>query len=425
MSRERSGRRFGRSIVGFAFALLASWSFAATPSPLPKAGANGNAAALAATARAPGPAAKAVRIGYVELEPDARYDPLRLKFRGLAQPLGRPFAGAEVALREARFVGDALGASFALERVAGADAKALLAAIDTLHKDGVRFFLIDAPGAIVAELSQAVRGRELLLFNVSAPDDALRQEQCQANLLHTLPNHAMSADALTQFLVSKKWRSVLLLEGPRADDRLIAAAFERAAKRFGLKIVETKKFVLSNDPRQREQGSVALLTAGADHDVVFVADSDGEFARSVPYRSVRARPVVGAEGLAALGWHWSWERHGAPQLNARLEKQAGRQMSDPDWAAWVAVKAIVEAVVRTQNAPFAQLRDYIRGDEITIDGFKGNRLGFRPWDNQLRQPMLLATHNAVVERAPLAGFLHPANNMDTLGFDRRDSRCAF
>jgi ABC transporter substrate binding protein (PQQ-dependent alcohol dehydrogenase system) len=89
------------------------------------------------------------------------------------------------------------------------------------------------------------------------------------------------------------------------------------------------------------------------------------------------------------------------------------------------VKTIVEAVVRTQNAPFAQLAKYLRGDEITIDGFKGNRLGFRPWDNQLRQPMLLATHNAIVERAPIAGFLHQTNNLDTLGFDQRDSRCAF
>ena len=61
--------------------------------------------------------------------------------------------------------------------------------------------------------------------------------------------------------------------------------------------------------------------------------------------------------------------------------------------------------------------------EITIDGFKGNRLYFRDWDRQLRQPLLIATHNAVIERAPLQGFLHQTNNMDTLGFDRRDSRC--
>ncbi|NMG29002.1 amino acid ABC transporter substrate-binding protein, partial [Aromatoleum evansii] len=83
------------------------------------------------------------------------------------------------------------------------------------------------------------------------------------------------------------------------------------------------------------------------------------------------------------------------------------------------------AVVRTQNAPFATVAKYLKGEEITLDGFKGNRLGFRPWDNQLRQPVLLATHNAVIERAPIAGFLHPTNNLDTLGFDQRDSRCAF
>ena len=419
---SRRARRVGRALA-FVLGPIVSLSFAAAPVPPAKLPAATNGPA--ATARPASPAASPIRIGYLEIEPDTRYDELRLHFRGLAQPFGRPFAGAEVALREARFVGGAIGVGFALERVAGADAKALLAALERLHQDGVRFFVIDAPGAVVAELSKAARGRELLLFNVSAADDALRQEQCQPNLLHTMPNHAMSADALAQFLVSKKWRSVLLLEGPRADDRLIAAAFERSAKRFGLKIVETKKFVLSNDPRQREQGNVALLSAGAEHDVVFVADSDGEFARGVPYRTVRARPVVGSEGLVAAGWHWAWERHGAPQLNARLEKQAGRQMAAADWAAWIAVKTVVEAVVRTHNAPFAQLVSYIRGDEITIDGFKGNRLGFRPWDNQLRQPMLLATHNAVIERAPIAGFLHATNNMDTLGFDQRDSRCAF
>jgi ABC transporter substrate binding protein (PQQ-dependent alcohol dehydrogenase system) len=217
----------------------------------------------------------------------------------------------------------------------------------------------------------------------------------------------------------------LLLEGPRPEDRLLADSFERAAKRFGLKIIERRPFVLSNDPRQRDQGNVALLSAGADHDVVFVADSDGEFGRGVPYRTVRPRPVVGSEGLVATGWHWSWERHGAPQLSGRLEKHAGRRMAEPDWAAWMAVKAVVEAVVRTQNAPFATLVKYLKGDEITLDGFKGNRLGFRSWDNQLRQPILLATHNAIIERAPIAGFLHPSNNMDTLGFDQRESRCAF
>ncbi|MBL8445089.1 MAG: ABC transporter substrate-binding protein [Zoogloeaceae bacterium] len=368
-------------------------------------------------------AAETIRFGFLELAKDARFDEKRLFFRTLSRPLGDPFAGAEVAMREARFVGQALGVSFALERLRGKDAAELLTQLDKLAAEGVRYFLVNAPASVVTELAQAAKGRELLLFNVSAADDVLRQEQCQANLYHTLPNHSMQSDAMAQFLVANKWRDVLLLEGPLPDDKLIAAAFEASAKRFGLKIVAKRSFVLSNDPRQREQGNVGLLTTGSDYDVVYVADSDGEFARGVPYQTVRPRPVVGSEGLVAEAWHWAWERHGAPQLSGRLEKQAGRRMASMDWAAWVAVKAVVESVVRTNNADFATVVAYLGGDEITIDGFKGNRLDFRPWDRQLRQPILLATHNRVVERAPIAGFLHQTNNMDTLGFDQRDSRC--
>ena len=368
-------------------------------------------------------AAEVIRFGYLELNEDSRYDERKAFFRTLSRPLGEPFAGAEVALRESRFVGQAIGVSFDIVRARGADAPALLAELEKLHAEGVRHFLVDAPGKVVAELAAATRGRELLLFNVSAPDDALRQAQCQAHLYHTIPNHGMQADALAQFLVAKKWRNVLLLQGPRDEDKLIGAAFENSARRFGLKIVDKKDFVLSNDPRQRELGNVGLLTAGGDYDVVFVADSDGEFARSVPYDTVRPRPVVGAEGLVAEAWHWAWPRHGAPQLTSRFEKQAGRHMGSADWAAWVAVKAVVEAVVRTGNASFDKRVAYLGGEEITIDGFKGNRLYFRDWDRQLRQPILIATHNAVIERAPLQGFLHQTNNMDTLGFDRRDSRC--
>lgn len=369
--------------------------------------------------------AATLRIGYLETENDTRYDDARIYFRNLMQPLGLPYSGAEVALRESRFAGQAIGMEFSLERVKRPDGKGLLESIMKLHKEGVRFFLIDATGPVVAEVAKATRGKDLLLFNVSAPEDALRQEQCQAHLLHTFPNYAMTSDALAQFLVSKKWQTVLLLEGPLVEDKLLAGAFVNSAKRFGLKIVDRRQFVLSNDPRQRDQGNVALLSAGAEYDAVFVADSDGEFARSVSYRTVRARPVVGSEGLVGMAWHWSWDRYGASQLNGRLGKLTGRRMAGSDWAAWMAVKAIVEAVVRTHSAAFPKLVTFLKSEEITLDGFKGSRLGFRPWDNQLRQPILLATHNAVIEKAPIAGFLHQVNNMDTLGFDKRDSRCTF
>ena len=281
------------------------------------------------------------------------------------------------------------------------------------------------PAVLVDEVARATKDLDVLLFNISARDDVLRQEQCQSHLLHVIPSHAMTTDALAQYLISKKWREALVLTGPRTEDEQLTAAFGRSANRFGMEIVERRPFVLSNDPREREKNNVALLTAGADYDVVFVADTDGEFARDVPYHTVQPRLVVGSEGLAAAAWHWAWERHGAPQLEKRFQKKAKRPMRDFDWAAWMAVKAVVEAVLRTEGGDFSAVRDYLVGPEIVLDGFKGNRVNFRPWNRQMRQPLLLVTHNWVVERAPLRGFLHQTNNLDTMGFDERDSQCEF
>ena len=383
------------------------------------------ALALVFTGAAP-PASAApeeLAIGYLALKKDPRYARKRTYARFLTQPLGSPYVGAKVAIEESRFVGAVLGVELKLKRRRAKSATALVEAALELAGAGVQYLLIDAPGPVVDEVARATRGTDLLLFNVSARDDVLRQAQCQAHLLHVIPSHAMLMDALVQYLVSRKWREVLVLIGPRPEDEQLTTAFERSAKRFGVEIVEQRPFVLSNDPRQREKNNVALLTAGVDYDVVFVADTDGEFARDVPYQTVRPRLVVGTEGLAASSWHWAWERHGAPQLENRFEKRAKRPMRAVDWAAWVSVKAVVEAVLRTEGAVFATVRDYLLGDQIVLDGFKGNRMNFRPWSRQLRQPILLITHNWVVERAPLRGFLHQTNNLDTLGFDARDTRC--
>ena len=235
----------------------------------------------------------------------------------------------------------------------------------------------------------------------------------------------MLMDALAQYLGFRRWREVLVLAGPSEEDQHLTRAFERAAKRYGAKIVDTRPFELSNDPRRRDRNNISLLTTGADYDVVFVADTDGEFGRDVPYQTVRPRLVVGTEGLAATAWHWAWERHGAPQLEKRFEKRAKRPMRSVDWAAWMAVKAIAEAVQRAATVDFAALRDHLLSQSVILDGFKGNRSNFRPWNNQMRQPILLVTHNWVVDRAPIRGFLHRLNNLDTLGIDEHENRCAF
>jgi ABC transporter substrate binding protein (PQQ-dependent alcohol dehydrogenase system) len=234
----------------------------------------------------------------------------------------------------------------------------------------------------------------------------------------------MSADAIAQFLTVRKWQRVLLLAGTTPADRPRIDAARQAIKRYGLKVVADKPFKLSNDPRERDLGNVALLTAGIDADVVWVVDGDGEFAREVPYRSVLPRPVVGSAGLVAEGWHTAWERNGAPQLNRRFRKSTNRWMAGADWAAWIATKAIIDVALEQPDP--RQHRRALRNQNLVLDGFKGARLSFRPWDQQLRQPVFLVhggVGGGIAGVAPFEGFLHAKNNLDTLGADEKESPC--
>ena len=62
-------------------------------------------------------------------------------------------------------------------------------------------------------------------------------------------------------------------------------------------------------------------------------------------------------------------------------------------------------------------------NQLEFDGSKGTPMGFRPWDGQLRQPMLLTDGQGVVAMAPVEGVLHPKNNLDTLGVDAPEKLC--
>jgi len=335
----------------------------------------------------------------------------------------RPLAGARLGLRDSRIIGRALGFRFALREENLSEDASSLERIEALSIQGIRVFLLDLPLAEVTELARVLANRDLLLFNIRHPDDSLRGPDCAPVLFHTLPSQAMLMDALAQFLLKKSWPDVLILEGQGAADKTLSTAFQAAAGKFGLEVTGVRPFVLSNDPRQRDQTNLSILTSGVDYDVVFLADSLGEVGRYLPYDTKDPRPVVGSEGLTPAAWHWTWERYGAPQLNQRFDKRAGRRMTGEDWAAWAAIKVVVEAISRTKSRDVSALRAFLRGDALTFDTYKGLAGSFRRWNNQLRQPILLHTHNAVIARAPLEGFLHQTNTLDSLGADKSESSC--
>jgi ABC transporter substrate binding protein (PQQ-dependent alcohol dehydrogenase system) len=365
--------------------------------------------------------AGSLRLALLQRADDERLEPRRVELAYPGQPGGTLGPAIEVALHESQFLLDAAKLSTHFEVAEARNADEARARLRELEKSGVAAVVLDLPGAWIAA---AASGSNLTLLNAGAGDDALRGAACLPQLFHTLPSDRMVADALAQTLIARKWTRVLLLHGLRADDAARLADAQAALRRYGLKTVAAKPFKLSADPRERDLANPLLLTGNLDYDVVWVVDGDGEFARSLPYRTALPRPVVGDAGLSALAWAPHFERYGAPQLARRFARQAQRAMTGADWAAWLAAKAVVQAALEAPNAPTSgQIRKALARDDFTLDGFKGVRLGFRAWDRQLRQPMLLSDGQGVIATAPAEGILHPKNVLDTLGADAPESAC--
>ena len=379
------------------------------------------AAAVAAPVRAQ--PRRLFALGMLSQSDDERYSPQALQSGFPTAPGGRSAPAAEIGLNDS-LVNLQMAAWTSTQLLpVEAPGDGLVAAFNQLLQKGAHHVILELPAAGVAAVAAAAAGKDVILFNTAAPEDALRAAQCASNLLHTIPSHAMQMDAIAQLLVQRKWNRPLVLVGPTPGDRLLQAAWQRAAKRFALRPVAEHAFKLSNDPRERDLGNVRLLTSERDYDAVVVLDVQGEFARTVPYRTVLPRPVLGSNGLTAQAWDPLFERDGGPQLTRRFLRRTGRLMGSYEWATWVAARAAAEVVAAYNKSTIAQQLQALRQGAVTIDGYKGERLSFRAWDGQLRQPLLLAYGNGVAEMAPLEGFLHPRTPLDTLGYDSPDTGC--
>ncbi|MCL1962633.1 MAG: hypothetical protein FWG56_12885 [Desulfovibrionaceae bacterium] len=362
--------------------------------------------------------AEALKATLIVVEDDPRLERTRIERAYLGHPGGPLATGVQVALDEARFGLQAAGAEVILRSAQAASAEAARAAAVSAEKDGAAALLTDLPADWTLAVADAVK---LPVLNLSEASDRLREADCRPRLFHLIPSERMRSDAIAQLLASRKWSKLLLLTGPSPQDALRAATAQASIRRYGLQVVANKPFKLSADPRERSMANTLLLTADANYDVVWVIDSDGEFARTLPYQTVLPRPVVGDAGLVALAWHAQFERYGAPQVSRRFAKTAKRPMEAQDWAAWMAGKALTAAVIAAPRGPDAAWAQALAKN--SLDGSKGTGLTFRPWDGQLRQPMLLSDGQGVVATAPFDGLLHPSNVLDTLGADAPEKLC--
>jgi len=365
-------------------------------------------------------AQEAVVIGHLSLADDPRYQQDWGYARLVLPPPVRTVEAAEMAIEDLAFVSEATGIAPQIAAHEVADLAGAESALDALLAQGAAFAILDLPGDMVAAL--AAQPREMTLLNATAPDDALRTA-CHAALLHSGPSNRMLMDALAQYLRAMDWTEILLLVGEDPRDAVTADVLIASAERLRLSIEDRRDFTLAADPSSREGNNVGLLTGRARYDVVFVADTRGEFGRYIPYATQLPRPVIGSVGLTPVAWHWAMERDGATQVSSRFDRAYGRKMSGEDWAVWVAVKSVLTAMTRAPDRSRAALTDFMRSDAMRLDGSKGVTLNYRSWDGQLRMPILLATSEAVIAVAPLDGYLHASNTLDTLGMDEAEFAC--
>jgi ABC transporter substrate binding protein (PQQ-dependent alcohol dehydrogenase system) len=347
-------------------------------------------------------------------------------------PNNNGVAGVRLALEDNNTTGKFLNQHFSLEEVRIKEGDDPVAVLSQLADRGISLFIVDLPADALLKVADAGRSRGLVFFNAGAIDDRLREEDCRSNVIHSAPTRSMLADGLAQYLVFKRWRRWLLVVGSHEPDKLYADALRRAAMRFGAKLVQERVFEDTGGARRTDSGLVQIqrqiplfLQGAPDYDVLVAADESEVFASYLPYRTREPRPVAGSAGLIPKSWDAAHDQWGANQLQNRFMQMFSRRMTALDGQAWTAARMIGEAVSRVGSVNPTAVLEYLKGPDFALAAFKGQKLTLRDWNLQLRQPILLADGRTIASVSPQEGFLHQFSELDTLGFDRPETKCRF
>ena len=345
-------------------------------------------------------------------------------------PADEGIAGARVAIDDNNTTGKFLKQSFRLDVAEIKPDDDPVQAFNALVAKGDRYVVADLSARQVLAIADLARDKGVLIFNIGAPDDSLREEDCRINVFHVAPTRSMLADGLAQYLMWKRWPKWVLVYGSHDGDHLYADALRRAAGRFGAEIVAEKEFKDIGTARRTDTGvtqlqkQISTFTQGfPDYDVMVVADESEVFGTYVPYRTWMPRPVAGTAGLVASPWHPASEQWAGIQMQSRFLKITGRRMLSRDMEAWTAVRTVGEAATRAKGTDFETIDAYLRSDKFSVAAFKGQKLTFRPWNLQLRQPIFLGDARSVVSTSPQEGYLHQVSELDTLGIDQPETKC--
>ncbi len=102
---------------------------------------------------------------------------------------------------------------------------------------------------------------------------------------------------------------------------------------------------------------------------------------------LRDAPGAAGGSIRFVSFEPTFQAIGGPELAQRFYRHWHHTLDGPAWTSWLAVKILWEASLHAVEDGPAVIR-YLEDPRAVFDGYQGIGMTFRPWDHQLRHPLM-------------------------------------
>ncbi|MFQ5657800.1 MAG: ABC transporter substrate-binding protein [Candidatus Methylomirabilales bacterium] len=360
---------------------------------------------------------------------------------------------AQLAAQEANYIAGAFGKVVRLlPEVAASPDDAEKKATRLIRHGRARAILGGGNDAMTLAVQKASAREGIIYFNTMSRSEALRGRQCHRLTFHVEASLAMYADAIGQWLIRKAKKTRW---GHLTPDSQAGAEMERLTKRALLRYKGTTIAREVVPARTQDYRTALSALAQGGPDVIMLNLAGPALLNALAQiTELNLQVQVAGPGMEAVEfwqadpakltgvwpalWFHGFRKYSGRELNNRMNKAFGRPAESHAWASYMATKAVWEGVLKGGGTDTASLLSFFtkgRG----VDAHKGVSLTFRPWDHQLRQPLLVLRSKVpdtdasrwdileLVGEVPLRGTPGESRAaiLDTLGLSKAETKCHF
>ncbi len=262
-------------------------------------------------------------------------------------------------------------------------------------------------------LSRIAGDAGIPFFNIGSAKNALRNAACNRFTFHIEPSESMFIDALVMYGVTQNYRRWFIVHLDTEEGFALLARATRAlaqlapdAEIVGSAAPNPEQPIYLNELQaaRRAEPDVILLLLNSTDSIVFTgqqADVRVEVpVLELPDAISQTRDYIAATRnlspehnprVRVATWETTLPAEDAAAFNQRYGARWSEPTDPTGWAAFHAVKILVETVLAIGSKDGEAIVEYLERPETTFDILKGPGSSFRPWDHQLRQPVYLVS----------------------------------